>query len=190
MNTIANHFENIPSLHRSIYLFGGIFFFMIIEVGFPLVKEKYNKSTHAVTNLFFTITTIIVNFSLAFILYKSAVWVTSNQFGILHWLNINSLFLQAIIGVLVMDFIGAYLAHFVEHKVKFLWHFHLIHHTDQFVDSTTANRHHPGESLVRFIFTIIAIFVVGAPIWLFFYTKPYRFYYRNSIMRILHYPRN
>lgn len=70
--------------------------------------------------------------------------------------------------MLLLDLIGAYLAHYVEHKVKFLWRFHLIHHSDTWVDTTTANRHHPGESVVRFIFTTLAVLIVGAPMWLVF----------------------
>jgi sterol desaturase/sphingolipid hydroxylase (fatty acid hydroxylase superfamily) len=34
------------------------------------------------------------------------------------------------------------------------------------VDTTTANRHHPFESIVRFIFTLAGIFIAGAPIGL------------------------
>ena len=67
-----------------------------------------------------------------------------------------------------MDLIGAWLVHFIEHKVKFLWQFHVIHHTDQHVDTTTANRHHPGESVIRFLFTTAAVFIIGAPVWLIF----------------------
>jgi sterol desaturase/sphingolipid hydroxylase (fatty acid hydroxylase superfamily) len=47
-----------------------------------------------------------------------------------------------------------------------MWRFHLIHHTDVHVDTTTANRHHPGESIFRFVFTSLAVFILGAPIWL------------------------
>ena len=52
------------------------------------------------------------------------------------------------------------------HKVKLLWYIHIVHHTDHNVDTTTANRHHPFESVVRFIFTFIGIFISGAPIGL------------------------
>ena len=60
------------------------------------------------------------------------------------------------------------MAHLIEHKIKFLWRFHLIHHTDTWVDTTSGNRHHPGESIIRFVFTIIGIVVVGSPMWLVF----------------------
>tara|TARA_X000000950_G_C13661846_1_gene556264 strand:- start:356 stop:826 length:471 start_codon:yes stop_codon:yes gene_type:complete len=41
---------------------------------------------------------------------------------------------------------------------------HLVHHSDHHVDTTTANRHHPLESLVRFSFTLVAVFILGTPI--------------------------
>jgi sterol desaturase/sphingolipid hydroxylase (fatty acid hydroxylase superfamily) len=47
-----------------------------------------------------------------------------------------------------------------------MWKFHIIHHSDTHVDTTTANRHHPGESVFRAVFTIIAVFICGAPMWL------------------------
>ncbi|MFC4818046.1 MULTISPECIES: sterol desaturase family protein [unclassified Flavobacterium] len=168
MNEIINYFETIPSSHRSAILIGGITLFWMIESGIPLFKFKYHKWQHALINFFFTITTILINFSLAFLLYKSSVLVSENQFGIIYWLHLDNLWLQAIIGLLFMDLIGAYTAHLVQHKTKLLWRFHLIHHTDTWIDTTSANRHHPGESLIRFTFTILAIVIVGAPIWLFY----------------------
>jgi sterol desaturase/sphingolipid hydroxylase (fatty acid hydroxylase superfamily) len=44
----------------------------------------------------------------------------------------------------------------------------LVHHTDTWVDTTTANRHHPGESVIRFVFTLIGVIIVGAPMWMVF----------------------
>lgn len=165
---ITNYFETIPSSHRSLILIGGITFFWILESGFPLLKMQYKKWNHAAINFFFTFTTIIINFSLAFILLKASVWVAENQFGIIHWFNIKSLWIQALAGLLLMDLIGAYAAHWVQHRTKWMWKFHLIHHTDTWLDTTSANRHHPGESVIRFVFTTLAIVIVGAPIWLFF----------------------
>jgi len=72
--------------------------------------------------------------------------------------------LYVIIGLLLLDLIGAYTAHLVEHKVKVLWMVHLVHHTDHNVDTTTANRHHPLESMIRFIFTLAGVFIIGVPI--------------------------
>jgi sterol desaturase/sphingolipid hydroxylase (fatty acid hydroxylase superfamily) len=74
--------------------------------------------------------------------------------------------LQILIGLLLLDFIGAYLIHWIQHKVYWMWRFHVIHHTDLHVDTTTALRHHPGESVFRAAFTTLAVLLAGAPIWL------------------------
>jgi len=168
LETIINYFETIPSKHRSIILVGGLALFWIIESGLPLFKFKYNKWKHALPNLFFTLTTVVINFALAFLLLGTADWVKANEFGIINWLPEMPLWLYALLGVLLLDFFGAYLAHFVEHKVKPLWMVHLVHHTDHKVDTTTANRHHPIESLIRFTFTLFGVLVVGTPIALVF----------------------
>ncbi|TYB76876.1 sterol desaturase family protein [Bizionia myxarmorum] len=168
MEAIFNYFENIPTLHRSILLVGGIMLFWILEGALPLFLFRYKKWKHAWPNLFFTLTTIIINFGLAFLLLKSTDWVIANNFGIINWLPTMPLWLYVILGVLLLDFFGAYLAHFVEHKIPALWMVHLVHHTDHQVDITTGNRHHPIESVIRFSFTIFGVFIVGAPIGIVF----------------------
>lgn len=163
MQDFLNYFETIPSLHRSLILVGGLTFFWMLESAVPLFKFKYKKWRHALPNLFFTLTTIIINFVLAFLLLKSSDWVMDNNFGILNWLPDMSLGLYIMLGILLMDFFGAYLPHYVEHKIKPLWMVHLVHHTDHNVDTTTANRHHPIESVIRFLFTLFGVFVIGVP---------------------------
>lgn len=168
MNLIIDYFETIPSLHRGLILVGGITVFWLIENAFPLFKFKYNKFNHAGINIFFTITTIIINFVMAFILLFAADLAIQQNFGILQWLPDLNIWLYTIIGLLLLDLIGAYLVHLIEHKVKFLWRFHLIHHTDTWIDTTSANRHHPGESVIRFVFTVLGVIIVGSPMWMVF----------------------
>jgi len=168
MNEIISYFSTIPTLHRSLILAGGITLFWLIENSFPLFNFNYKKWQHAGINIFMTLTTIIVNFSLAFILLKTSDWTIANNFGVLQWLPQMPLWLYAMIGLLLLDLIGAYLVHLVEHKVKFLWRFHLIHHTDTWVDTTSGNRHHPGESVIRFLFTTLGVLIVGSPMWMVF----------------------
>ena len=168
MDTLISYFSTIPSSHRSLILVSGITIFWLIENAFPLFNFKYRRWHHAGINIFFTLTTIIVNFCLAFILLQVADWSVNNDFGILQWLPEMSIGVYALVGLLLLDLIGAYLVHLVEHKVKMLWRFHLIHHTDTWIDTTTANRHHPGESVIRFVFTTLGVLLVGTPMWLVF----------------------
>jgi len=167
METIIDYFGNISSAHRSAILIGGLTLFFLIENAAPLFDKKHNKWAHSGLNIFFTFTTILVNFVMAFLLVMTADWVVENGFGILQWMSMPTV-LTMIVGLLLLDLLGAWLAHFTEHKIQWMWQFHVIHHTDQYVDTTTANRHHPGESVIRFAFTILAVLIVGAPMWLVF----------------------
>lgn len=164
METILNYFETIPSHHRAFIIVGGLTFFWIIEGIIPLIGFNYKKWKHAIPNIFFTLTTILVNLPLAFLFLKSSDWVMANNFGILNWLPEMPIWLYTLVGVFLIDCIGAYLPHLIEHKVKTLWMVHLVHHSDHKVDTTTANRHHPLESLIRYVFTLMGIFIVGTPI--------------------------
>ncbi|MBF6607150.1 MAG: sterol desaturase family protein [Flavobacterium sp.] len=168
MEMLVDYFSDIPSLHRGMILAGGIALFWVLESLQPLFVFEYRKWHHAGINIFFTFTTVIVNFVLAFILLMTAQWTIDNQFGVLQWLPTLEIWLFAIIGLLLLDLIGAYLAHYVQHRIKWMWRFHLIHHTDTWIDTTSANRHHPGESVIRFLFTALAIIITGAPMWLVF----------------------
>lgn len=168
MEAIVDYFATIPTAHRTALLVGGIAFFWIVESITPLFTAEYKKVNHAGINIFFTITTILVNFPLAFILVKSADWVSANDFGIINWLPEMPLWLYTIVGLMVLDLIGAYFIHWLEHRVKWMWMFHLIHHSDLNVDTTSANRHHPGESVFRFVFTTIAVIITGSPMWMVF----------------------
>ncbi|RAJ97629.1 fatty acid hydroxylase family protein [Larkinella arboricola] len=168
MERLIQYFETIPSSHRSLILVGGITFFWLVESAVPLFQfgkadAHYRKAGHAGINLFFTLTTVAVNFVLAFILLKTSDFVVAHQIGVLQWLSLP-LWAQIVVGLLLLDLIGAWSIHWLQHHVKWMWRFHLIHHTDTYVDTTTANRHHPGESVFRFIFTTLAVLIAGTPI--------------------------
>ena len=164
MQTIIEYFETIPSSHRTLLLISGLSFFWILENNISLFRFKYNKWKHAIPNLFFTLTTIMINFLLAFLLLNIADIVASNKFGLLNMLPKLPIWINVFLGILFLDLIGAYLPHWLEHKIKPLWMIHLVHHSDHHVDTTTANRHHPLESLIRFTFTLIGVFMIGANI--------------------------
>ena len=168
MESIISYFSTIPTSHRSLILVGGITLFWLLEGILPLVNFRYHKWKHAGINFFFTFTTIVVNFALAFILLRTSDWAVANDFGLLQWLPEMSPWLYGLVGLLALDLIGAYAVHWSEHKVKWMWKFHLIHHTDTHVDTTSANRHHPGESIFRFVFTTAGVLLIGTPMWIVF----------------------
>ena len=161
MDVIVNYFNTISTLHRTFFLVGGLTFLLILESGMPLFKMKYRKTKHAMINFFYTGTTIIINLIGATLILWAVEYNSYHSAGILNKLSLP-LWASIILGLLILDFIGAWLVHWVEHRVKWMWKFHVIHHSDRYVDATTGLRHHPGEAVFRLLFTSLAVFVSGA----------------------------
>ena len=101
---------------------------------------------------------------MAFLLLSTSDWTVNNNFGLLQWIPNLPLWMELFLGVLILDLVGAYLPHYTEHSIKPLWKIHLVHHSDPNVDTTTANRHHPLESVVRIFFTLTGVFLLGTSI--------------------------
>jgi sterol desaturase/sphingolipid hydroxylase (fatty acid hydroxylase superfamily) len=150
--SIINYFSQIPSAHRSLFLIGGITLFWIIEGIIPLASLKYNKWKHGGLNLFFTFTTIVINFGFAGLIVKASDWAVDNHIGLLNLVELPT-WLYLIVGLLVLDLVGAYFIHWLEHRVKWMWRFHLVHHSDTYI-------------VFRAVFTTIGVVLMGAPMWL------------------------
>ena len=164
-DSIIAYFGDIPSSHRTLLLIGGLLFFWSIEGLIPIVRFQYKKLSHGWPNIFFTGTTAIVNLAFAFLIVKGSDAALAGAWGILNWIALP-FWMELILGLMLLDLIGAYLIHWIQHQVHWMWKFHVIHHSDAHVDASTALRHHPGESLFRAVFTLLAVLITGAPMWL------------------------
>jgi len=160
MQEILSYFNTIPTPVRMAFLIGGLSFFLLLESGIPLFKFNYKKGKHAVINITFTVITLIVNLIGASLIVGAVNFTEANKFGLLHIYDL-SILTYVIIGLVFLDLIGAWLVHYIEHKVKWMWKFHIIHHSDVNVDVTTGLRHHPGENIFRLLFTTLAVLLVG-----------------------------
>ncbi|HEX9651459.1 MAG TPA: sterol desaturase family protein [Cyclobacteriaceae bacterium] len=162
MEGIIDYFAEIPSVYRTIFFIVGITFFWVLEGTIPLFSFEYKKIVHALKNLTLNALQLLIGLGLAGALLLASDFTAQNQFGILYLLGLP-LWIHVILGVLLLDFIGAYFIHWLEHRVKWMWKFHLIHHTDTNVDVTTGLRHHPGETIFRITFTLLAVLIAGVP---------------------------
>jgi sterol desaturase/sphingolipid hydroxylase (fatty acid hydroxylase superfamily) len=168
MNEIIAFFgtlEQQPIL-RLLILVGGLLFFWIVEGAIPLLPMRYkkNKLQHAGVNFVFTVIHLVIHTFLALVIIKISDWCIGNKFGLVYWFKASTIF-TIIISFLVLDFFGGWCVHIVQHKVPFLWRFHMVHHTDNNVDVTTGLRHHPGESVLRGLFFFMGVFISGAPMY-------------------------
>ena len=140
---LLTFFETVPSSTRSVFLVSGLALFLSLEAIVPLFRMDYKKIRHAGINLTFTLITLIVNLIGASLIVAAVEFSQNNHSGLLNWVNVP-LWLYVILGLTLLDLIGAWLIHWLEHQVKWMWMFHLIHHTDPNIDVTSGLRHHPG----------------------------------------------
>lgn len=165
---LVNHFETLGQhpAERMLLLVAGMLLLWMMEGAIPLITLQYkkNKWRHASVNLTFTIIHLIIHTGFAIIIVLLSDACKKHHFGIAQWLQ-ASIFWTIVISFLTLDFFGGWLVHLVQHKVTPLWRFHIIHHSDNNVDVTTALRHHPVESVLRGIFFLIGVVVAGAPIY-------------------------
>ncbi len=164
---IIDHFSTLEQrpFERMALLVVGLMIFWLIEGAIPLLPMQYKKSKlrHAGVNFMFTAIHLVLHTGIAILIVKLSDWCKGNSFGIVYWTGAG-VFATVVIGILALDF-SSWLVHFVMHKSRFLWRFHLIHHSDNNVDVTTGLRHHPGDSLLRGIFFLLLIFLSGAPMY-------------------------
>ncbi len=168
MDTVITFFSSLEKhpLLRFSFLIGGMLIFWIIEGAIPFLPMRYkkNKVNHAAVNIGFTLIHLIIHTFLAYIIILLSDWCKATNFGIIYWINAGAI-TTIVISILALDFFGGWLVHITEHKIPFLWHFHVIHHADNNVDVTSGLRHHPGESIVRGLFFFMGILVSGAPMY-------------------------
>jgi sterol desaturase/sphingolipid hydroxylase (fatty acid hydroxylase superfamily) len=154
-------FETVPSSTRSVFLVSGLALFLSLEAIVPLFRMEYKKIQHAKLNLTFTLITLLINLIGASFIVAAVDFNMTNQFGLLN-ITTLPLWLYVILGLTLLDLLGAWFIHWLEHRVKWMWRFHIIHHTDQNIDVTSGLRHHPGENIFRLLFTTLAVLATGA----------------------------
>jgi len=74
---------------------------------------------------------------------------------------------QVVLAFLITDFLG-YLSHLIRHKVRPLWFFHVIHHSQRRVNPLTVKRSHFFEKLIDpGLFKTVPFIVMGSPVQTF-----------------------
>lgn len=92
-------------------------------------------------------------------LYLLALQFKNSQIGVFHSLHLPE-FLNILLTVVLMDLI-IYAQHVISHKIPFLWKLHRVHHSDPFLDTSSALRFHPLEILFSFGVKMAALAIFG-----------------------------
>lgn len=126
---------------------------------------NYKKWKHAFINARFILTNTPIQFIMGIAFVNTIQWTHIHHFGLArHITSSHSPLTLFIVTFLLLD-LGEYFYHVFMHKVKRLWMFHLVHHSDTNVDISTTLREHPGENLIRLSFTLLWVFLSGAVFW-------------------------
>lgn len=100
---------------------------------------------------------------LSFLWGATAAWSAKTGFGILHRTGMP-LGLHACAAVLVLD-VWTYWWHRANHWIPLLWRFHRMHHSDPWMDVTSARRFHPGEIVLSSLLRVPLIALLGIHLW-------------------------
>ncbi|MBW3565111.1 MAG: sterol desaturase family protein [Acidobacteria bacterium] len=96
----------------------------------------------------------------ALILIPVSIWVGDNEVGFLGLVSWPS-WVEFAVAFLFLDY-TLWWWHRLNHIVPFLWRFHLIHHVDLDLDSSTALRFHFGELGLSVFVRALQITLIGA----------------------------
>jgi sterol desaturase/sphingolipid hydroxylase (fatty acid hydroxylase superfamily) len=131
----------------------------MLEIAVPFFAAKRDRDRQS-ANLAFTGLSFLTNWILA---SAAAVLALSLRPAGLLSVTAWSPTVRIVLGVVLLDFCVGYLSHRTLHMSPTLWRFHRIHHCDDFVDVTTTYRTHPVETVWRFLFSVVPVWLVGIP---------------------------
>jgi sterol desaturase/sphingolipid hydroxylase (fatty acid hydroxylase superfamily) len=132
----------------------------LVELWIPLYAS-HDRRGRSPANLGLTTATFLLNWLLDSSAAILALSLAIQGRGLLRSFALSRAAWIAI-SIVVLD-LTAYLAHLILHKIPWLWRIHRVHHSDPFVDVTTAFRQHPLEGIWRFLWTIVPIWMLGLP---------------------------
>ena len=162
MENFLAFFEHMPAWQKLVWVFICLSLSWGIEGLAPLFNFNYKKWSHAGVNLIFFACSMLINLLFGIATVGIFGFLVSNELGLLY-LNDLPIWVELLIAILILDFSAQYLVHYLLHKVKWMWKFHMIHHSDTKVDATTGTRHHPGDYVLREVFALFAVVLLGMP---------------------------
>jgi sterol desaturase/sphingolipid hydroxylase (fatty acid hydroxylase superfamily) len=134
----------------------------LIEASVPWFARTAWAPGRRAANLGLTGVVFLLNWTLSSSVAILALALSLRPATLLNSLGLP-LIAQIILGVILLDFSAGYVAHRALHAIPLLWRFHRVHHSDDFVDVTTTYRTHPVETVWRFLFVVVPVWLIGIP---------------------------
>lgn len=113
--------------------------------------------------------TLVTRLLVAVPFYHLIRHVVSEGWGLMPFLGIQGI-TEVMLSIFFYDGFN-YFWHRINHRVKFFWRFHSVHHLDTHLDVTTALRFHPVEYLLSYGAKALWILFWGPSLWAFLMTE-------------------
>jgi len=170
MELFLSFFETMPIWLKLGWVVGCIAFFWVLEGYYSPLAEPYRKWKHVRVNFGLLTFVIIINAVFGLLTGGIFLWLDQNEIGLLHSIE-APVWLELLLSIIALDLVAQYGVHFLLHKVRWMWRLHLVHHSDKHVDVTTGTRHHPLDFIVRELFALITVLLMGMPISFYFFYR-------------------
>ncbi len=125
------------------------------------VTRNYKKFKTSSINFYFVLSGSFVQFIMGFLFVKILTLENIHQYGFSKLSNVTSIILTFI----CLDF-AYYIYHVVMHKVKKIWRFHAVHHSDVVLNVSTSLREHPVETVIRLSQYMAVSLFLGPMLWI------------------------
>jgi sterol desaturase/sphingolipid hydroxylase (fatty acid hydroxylase superfamily) len=154
-------FNISESLVRFFLFWGGLFFFLSLELLVSYRPSSVSKFKRWLNNLALTLfNSIILNLVFSAAVVGTAAYVQTQKIGVLNMFQAPA-WIKILITVAFMDFM-LYVWHLLNHEMPLLWRFHRVHHSDLNMDVSSATRFHLGELAISAVIKMALIFFLGA----------------------------
>jgi len=170
LESLLTYLENMPDIHKVLWLALCLSGASAAELLIPLAKSEYKRLPQLRVNLFFLLTTFIVNAIFSAMLVRLLPVLASHNIGLFYLLNLP-VWVELLAALLILDLLAQYTIHYLLHNVGFLWRFHQVHHSDLHVNATTGTRHHPIDYCAREMFSLFCIVMLGAPLGVYMFYR-------------------
>ncbi len=156
---LSHHFQQAAQL---IFIFGYPLFF-ILESFFAAQTIPPNRWRHAGRNIVLGLVNLALLGSVSFAVLKTSIFFSQFSFLPGNYLGAAHNFWIAVGFVIFYDFTN-YWIHRSLHLWNRAWKFHRLHHTDTYIDVTSAFYFNPLESLYRGLIQLAIVSLMGLPI--------------------------
>jgi sterol desaturase/sphingolipid hydroxylase (fatty acid hydroxylase superfamily) len=126
----------------------------------PLRRSVESKFRRVVRNLTIGgVSVALTPLLQAPLLQPIASWIVREHVGLLQVTNWPR-WVEMLLGIVLLDY-TLWWWHWANHRVPFFWRFHLVHHADRDLDTSTALRFHFGELLLSIPVRAAQMIIIG-----------------------------